>query len=188
MWTGATHPTLWGHVGIAWNHEGIGFTVLPSPDPALTWDRLCSHVRAKVLKGSLPALWREAWRCWERGNEGPLWCLPLAGLEKRSFQPQIWLALRTIPRGQVRSYGWIATRAGSPQGARAAGQALAANPLPLLLPCHRIVRASGQLGGFSGRWGRVELKEQLLTWEGVQIKNGRVKFNCTEDGAVHSDG
>ncbi|MGW8273234.1 MAG: methylated-DNA--[protein]-cysteine S-methyltransferase [Thermodesulfovibrionales bacterium] len=65
------------------------------------------------------------------------------------FQRRVWRALLDIPYGQTRSYGWLARRLGSPCGQRAVGQALAANPLPIVLPCHRVVRVDGTFGGFS---------------------------------------
>lgn len=69
-----------------------------------------------------------------------------------------------VPYGAVATYGEMAARAGSPRGARAAGNALNANPIPIVVPCHRIVPASGGIGGYGGHEGR---KEALLTLEGA---------------------
>jgi len=69
-----------------------------------------------------------------------------------------------IPRGKVATYSGLAAKIGSPQAARAVGTALANNPLPLLIPCHRVVRADGSLGGFGGG---LKMKKALLTREGV---------------------
>ncbi len=79
-----------------------------------------------------------------------------------AFEQRIWLALRDIPYGETRSYKWIAERAGSPKAVRAAGQALGKNPLPLILPCHRIIASDGAIGGFSSG---VENKKWLLQHE-----------------------
>jgi methylated-DNA-[protein]-cysteine S-methyltransferase len=65
------------------------------------------------------------------------------------FQRAVLDAARSIPRGEVRTYGWVAARIGRPRAARAVGQALGANPLPLVIPCHRVV-ASGAGGGYGG--------------------------------------
>ena len=73
--------------------------------------------------------------------------------------------LLMIPRGQVLTYGEFAKRIGHPHAARAVGGAMAANPFPLLYPCHRIVAAGHRIGGFGGG---LELKVQLLQREGVQ--------------------
>ncbi len=80
-------------------------------------------------------------------------------------------AARRIPYGQVRTYGWVARAAGRPGAARAAGQAMARNPVPLLIPCHRVVGAGGRLTGFGGG---LELKRALLRLEGVSCDRGRV--------------
>ncbi len=78
------------------------------------------------------------------------------------FQARVYRTARTIPPGEVRSYGWVANQAGSPRGARAAGQALAANPVPLVVPCHRVVASDGSLGGFTGG---LAWKRKLLALE-----------------------
>ena len=87
---------------------------------------------------------------------------PLAPLEGTAFEREIWLALRDIPYGQTRSYKWLADRAGHPGAARAAGQALAKNPLPIVLPCHRVIESDGSLGGYSPD---LDIKRRLLEAE-----------------------
>ena len=82
------------------------------------------------------------------------------------FVRRALLAARGIPYGEVRSYAWLARAAGSPRAFRAAGQAMSRNPLPLVIPCHRVVRADGSLGGFGGG-GR--MKRALLLLEGVRV-------------------
>ncbi|PVV84097.1 hypothetical protein DD509_05190 [Dehalogenimonas alkenigignens] len=78
------------------------------------------------------------------------------------FQQQVYRAACGIPFGETKSYGELAAAIGKPGAARAVGQALGANPLPILIPCHRVVAADGGLGGFSGG---VETKQQLLEME-----------------------
>ena len=68
----------------------------------------------------------------------------------------------TIPPGEVASYGEVARRVGVPKGARAVGQVLACNPVPLFVPCHRVIAADGSLGGFGGG---LALKRRLLNHE-----------------------
>lgn len=82
------------------------------------------------------------------------------------FERAVLQALRRIPPGQVRTYGEIARSLGKPNAARAVGTACARNPLPLIIPCHRVVRTDGGLGGYSMRGG-VALKRQLLEMEGA---------------------
>jgi methylated-DNA-[protein]-cysteine S-methyltransferase len=82
------------------------------------------------------------------------------------FQQRVWALLRTIPYGGSISYGQIAALLGKPGAARAAGNACGANPLPLLIPCHRVLGTGGRLGGFScGIWR----KKFLLALEGHTI-------------------
>ncbi len=85
------------------------------------------------------------------------------------FQQKVLKAAMKIPYGTVESYGSLAKKAGRPKGARAVGGALARNPFPLVVPCHRIVRGDGSLGGFSAGEG-LELKKKLLKLEGVGQK------------------
>jgi O-6-methylguanine DNA methyltransferase len=89
------------------------------------------------------------------------------------FQGKVYKAVRRIPRGKVSSYGDIARRAGSPRAARAVGHAMAVNSFPLLIPCHRVVRADGSLGGFTAG---LSIKEKLLKLEGVTMNaDGRIR-------------
>jgi methylated-DNA-[protein]-cysteine S-methyltransferase len=78
------------------------------------------------------------------------------------FQQRVWSIVRNIPRGETRSYGWIARQLGSPKAARAVGQAVGRNPLPIIIPCHRVISGNGQLGGFGGG---LEIKKFLLNLE-----------------------
>lgn len=77
------------------------------------------------------------------------------------FQHRVLDKLRRIPYGKTRSYGWVAQAVGVPQGPRAVGQAVARNPVPLIIPCHRVVSSNG-LGGFGGG---LDLKRLLLRLE-----------------------
>jgi O-6-methylguanine DNA methyltransferase len=87
--------------------------------------------------------------------------LPL-DLRGTVFQQAVWTALCAIPYGESKTYGQIAAAVGRPGAARAVGQAAAANPIPIIVPCHRMIGASGQLVGFGGG---LPLKEKLLMLE-----------------------
>ena len=82
------------------------------------------------------------------------------------FFSAAWEACCSIPPGETRSYQWLAEAAGSPNGSRAAGQAMARNPLPLVIPCHRVVGSNGGLHGYGG--GGVGVKARLLEMERQQ--------------------
>ena len=79
-------------------------------------------------------------------------------------------AARRIPYGQTRTYGWLASHTGRPRAARAAGQAMARNPLPLVIPCHRVIGADGSLVGFGGG---LSLKRRLLELERSTLEGRR---------------
>ncbi len=78
------------------------------------------------------------------------------------FQQQVWQALRRIPAGETRSYGWVAAAIGRPKAARAVGQAVGANPINIVVPCHRVVGSDGSLTGYGGG---LPLKQRLLDLE-----------------------
>jgi AraC family transcriptional regulator of adaptative response/methylated-DNA-[protein]-cysteine methyltransferase len=92
--------------------------------------------------------------------------LPL-DVHATAFRRRVWEALRRIPAGQTRSYGEIAMEVGAPGAARAVGTACAENPVPIVVPCHRVVAANGKLGGYSGGLAR---KRQLLAAEGARVE------------------
>lgn len=93
-----------------------------------------------------------------------------------AFQKRVLPAEAGIPRGRVSTYGALAQRIGSPRAARAVGTALARNPFPIIVPCHRAVRSDGSIGGFGGG---PEMKRALLEMEGVRFDlKGRVKKEC----------
>ena len=89
--------------------------------------------------------------------------LDLAGTE---FQKSVWSALRKISLGKTRSYGEIARAIGRPKAVRAVGGACGANPVPVLVPCHRVLAANKKLGGFSGG---LDWKRSLLAREGIRF-------------------
>ncbi len=82
------------------------------------------------------------------------------------FQMKIWEQTRQIPSGTCRAYGELATSIGKPKAARAVGMTMAKNPLPIIIPCHRVIGSSGKLTGFGGG---LELKRKLLLHEGYRI-------------------
>ncbi len=78
------------------------------------------------------------------------------------FQREVWEITRRIPYGETRSYAWVAEQIKKPRAARAVGQALGKNPLPIIVPCHRVIASDGKLGGFGGG---IEMKRYLLLLE-----------------------
>jgi methylated-DNA-[protein]-cysteine S-methyltransferase len=163
--------SVWGDLGIVWHETGGGVQVtrilLPNEQ----------HVaqgvgQASLPDSSLPAAITELGERLQRFLAGDRVefeqrHLDLLALETCSgFQRRVLLAEYGIPRGWVSTYGRIAKHLGVPGGARAVGNALGSNPFPIIIPCHRAVRADGGLGGFRGG---VAMKRALLTMEGVEI-------------------
>jgi len=129
-------------------------------------DALADAALAGASEGSCPAIAALADRIAAfLAGEAIAFELDLVALELCSpFQRRVLLAEHAIPRGRVSTYGRIAAYLDLPRAARAVGTALARNPFPILIPCHRAVRADGSLGGYQG--GRA-MKRALLEREGV---------------------
>ena len=87
------------------------------------------------------------------------------------FERQVYAAARCIPWGQTVSYGELARRTGAPDAARAVGHALSRNPVPIIVPCHRVLAKGHRIGGFSAYGGAIA-KERLLALEGVHVDAG----------------
>ena len=99
-----------------------------------------------------------------------------------AFQTAVLRAAATIPRGEVRPYGWVAKEIGKPGAVRAVGTALASNPVPVIIPCHRVVRSDGTLGDYS--LGEPENKRALLEFEGLDTSTLEAK---AERRALHRE-
>ena len=83
------------------------------------------------------------------------------------FQNSVWDAIHQIPYGEMRSYKWIAEQIGRPKAMRAVGSATGSNPITIIIPCHRVIRSNGNLGGYGGG---LERKRQLLSLEGYSVE------------------
>ena len=81
-----------------------------------------------------------------------------------SFQKEVWKKLLTIPYGETRSYKWLASSIKNPKASRAVGNANGMNPLPIVIPCHRIIKANGDLGGYTGG---TDIKRFLINLEQI---------------------
>jgi methylated-DNA-[protein]-cysteine S-methyltransferase len=149
----------------------VGPLVLEASADALTEIRLPRAGRARLGEGEgaagrQPAPLRDARRqlaeyfaCRRRAFDLPL---ELAGT---AFQCEVWWALADIPYGETVSYGELAAMVGRPTAFRAVGQANGANPIPIVLPCHRVVASGGRIGGYGGG---LPVKRRLLSLEGVE--------------------
>ena len=91
------------------------------------------------------------------------------------FQREVLLAAKSIPRGRAASYSWVSEEAGFPRACRAAGNVMATNPFPPIVPCHRVVRSNRELGNFGDG---TPLKKKLLLLEGVKFDGNLVSADC----------
>jgi len=156
--------TAFGWVGIAASPQGLLALTLPQPtEEDALGPLLARWGLARVGQDARLARFEEKLRRYFEGQE-VTFDEPLDLSQATPFQRRVWRAVREIPRGETRSYGEIARLVGAPRAARAVGGALAANPLPIVIPCHRVISSDGGLGGFGGR---VELKRRLLELEGA---------------------
>ena len=162
-WTSV--ETRFGPVHIAYSDSCPYFVSLGSADVFCDWVQ--SARKRCVLRWELapPQDLQKALRCLRdprRSYDGPL-----ALAAQTPFQRQVLAAARAIPCGQTRTYGELAAQIGRPRAVRAVGTALGHNPLPLLIPCHRVVAAGSRLGQYSD--GGQEMKRRLLAHEGVDV-------------------
>ena len=89
-------------------------------------------------------------------------------LKGTKFQLKVWGYLRKIPRGSVKTYSQVAKAIGKPLAVRAVANAIGKNPLAPKIPCHRVIRSDGSLGGYSGKGG-IKTKKMLLKREGIKL-------------------
>ncbi|NLF12186.1 MAG: methylated-DNA--[protein]-cysteine S-methyltransferase [Anaerolineaceae bacterium] len=155
--------TAAGWVGIAWSQEGLVAINLPEPDEAAALRRLpeTSGPAPQAPPGLDVHGLADRLRRYFLG-EGVRFDEPLDPSLGTAFQRQVWALTRAIPRGETRTYGQLARLAGHAGSARAVGQAMARNPWPVIVPCHRVVGHDGRLTGFGGG---LALKQHMLEME-----------------------
>jgi AraC family transcriptional regulator, regulatory protein of adaptative response / methylated-DNA-[protein]-cysteine methyltransferase len=150
-----------GRLLVAGTRHGLCFAALGDSDRAITSELRADYPKATIHRDdALAGKWARA-IAKNLGGGSPIQKLPL-DIRGTPFQRSVWDQLRAIPRGATRSYTEIARRIGRPRAIRAVGTANGANPVAIVIPCHRALRASGHLGGY--RWG-LERKRRLLELE-----------------------
>ena len=158
----ATFDTVLGRVHVAWNRHGVSAAMRArSDDEFEQWFR---RDVGRPLRPAQPPAELASRLAGELGGKRGL-RFDLRGLTE--FEQSVLLKAREIPRGQVRPYSWVAREIGHPAAVRAVGTALAHNPIPYFIPCHRVVRADGVIGNYSG--GGPEAKRNILSLEGVRL-------------------
>jgi methylated-DNA-[protein]-cysteine S-methyltransferase len=165
--------TRLGACGIAWSERGVTRLQLPERTPTATERRLMGR-SVNSGAGEPPAPVREAIALLERYFAGERVDFASVAVDLGNVGPfhrKVYDATRSLGWGQTASYGDLARQAGSPGAARAVGQAMGHNPVPIIVPCHRVLASGRKIGGFSA-YGGALTKERLLALEGVHLGNG----------------
>ncbi|MBN1806950.1 MAG: methylated-DNA--[protein]-cysteine S-methyltransferase [Sedimentisphaerales bacterium] len=157
--------TKWGYFGLAGNENGLCQTQLPGEK--------CEKIRSLLLKDYPEAkpdkdfckyLQKQIIDYYEGKSVKFSGDIPLDFDRFTSFGKSVLKTCRNIETGRTVTYGQLAKKAGRPNASRAVGSVLAKNPMPLIIPCHRIVRSDGKLGGFSAPGG-IDVKKKMLALE-----------------------
>ncbi len=169
----ARFETVLGDVFVAWNRLGVSAAARSaSADEFEDWFH--KDVGRPLMPAVAPLDLAE--KIQDELNGKKRMRFDLRGLT--AFKQAVLRKTREIPRGEVRPYGWVAREIGRPAAVRAVGTALANNPIPYFIPCHRVVRTDGHIGNYGG--GGPEAKKAILTLEGVRVKKleelGRAGF------------
>ena len=151
----------WGWMGVAESERGLAAIVLPQPSKKAVVAGL--GIEAASGEGSVTLLRAQKQLLEYLAGSRTSFHLPLDLTRGTPFQRQVWKTLRAIPYGQLWSYRGLAARVGGVQYARAVGGAVGANPLPIVVPCHRVVAQDATIGGFSSG---LPAKRRLLALEG----------------------
>jgi methylated-DNA-[protein]-cysteine S-methyltransferase len=162
--------TAIGPVGVAWSAEGVCRVALPERDRARMESRFALRLGgagpAEPPAHIAPAI--ELIRRYAEGERVDFSDVPIDFDGADLFRRAIYQAARGLRFGETTTYGGLADAAGHPGKARETGEALGRNPVPIIVPCHRIVAAGGKIGGFSAPGGS-STKEKLLALEGVRV-------------------
>jgi len=174
FWTVRLDETPLGHLDLFFSAQGLTALEVTNPEddmdmaiPGLIYSNTEGKPPARVIdwvNDALGAL-RSFFDNWPTSFSD----IPL-DLKGTAFQLQVWRELQKIPAGETISYQEMARRLGKPRAARAVGQACGANPIPLIVPCHRVIAANGALGGFSAG---LERKRWLLRHEKEVVGEGQ---------------
>jgi len=159
-----TTDSPFGPLLLAQTPRGLVRVSLPAYDPDETLEELAARISPRVLEA--PAELDEVRRQLDLYFEGKLtkFHLPLDWRLSDGFRVKVQRAIARIPYGQTRSYMQVAASAGNERAVRAAGTACGSNPIPIVVPCHRVLRSGGGLGGYGGG---LPMKRALLELEGV---------------------
>ncbi|HEX9016970.1 MAG TPA: methylated-DNA--[protein]-cysteine S-methyltransferase [Chloroflexota bacterium] len=157
----------WGWIGMAVSERGLAGLTLPSPEEGSALETIQRAHPGGVRVD--PGRWlelREKLLSYLDGEVADFSGVPLDLPPGPPFWRRVWDACARIPYGETRTYAELACEVGSPRGFRAVGRAMAANPIPIVIPCHRVVGSDGGLVGFAGG---LDQKRRLLRMEAERV-------------------
>ena len=160
-----TFETSFGWVALLGADSGIRRSSLPCDSPDACVSDLGAEAEGAVAAPERFAELQRRLVAYFDGQDENFDDVPLDLDGAAEFHRRAWAACRTIPRGETRTYKWLARAAGSPKAARAAGQSMAKNKAPIIVPCHRVIGTDGGLRGFGSGKTRLDLKRRLLDME-----------------------
>lgn len=155
-----------GYIAISGTEKGLTGVALPADSEENALSQLGGIVRNAILSNNLLPEFVESLKRYFLGEKVEFRVdIDFSGAT--DFQRRVWQAAMRIPWGETRSYGWVAAQAGNPKASRAAGNALGKNPMPVVVPCHRVIAGDGSIGGF---YSGPDVKRWLLSLESVEIR------------------
>lgn len=157
--------TTMGWMGVLASDRGLRRTTLPQASPDECIAELGPEVEAATASPERFDDLRERLNRYFENDDVGFGTEPIDVDDASPFMKAAWEACRRIPAGETRSYKWLAEQAGRPQAPRAAGQSMARNRLPIIVPCHRVIASDGSLRGFGKGASRLGLKQRLLDLE-----------------------
>jgi len=174
----ALFDTVIGRCGVAWGDSGLIGMQLPEATPGAAWARLRKRFPEAVETPPPPEIERIIDRVLDllAGGRDDLTDIVIDQSQVQGFNWRVYEIARAIAPGETSTYGQVARAMGEPGAARAVGKALGENPWPIVVPCHRVLAASGRMGGFSAEGG-ANTKAQLLTLERARTSAAPTLFD-----------
>ncbi len=159
--------TVLGNMILVWTQEGVTSLHFPEKNDGATLKKMREKNKEALLAKKNPAFIKETIQKIQKHLQGKSqdFCGTPLGFKTTVFTIEVYKKLQQTQAGEILSYGELAKKVKSPKASRAVGSAMARNPCPLIIPCHRVCTSQGKLGNFSA-YGGIKIKQKLLEIEG----------------------
>ena len=157
--------TTFGWMGLQKNHSRLIKSTIPMNSREICKEKIHESEKSSILDNYAFKHLIERIQTYLLGSNDDFKDISVSLGKNGTFFEKSWITCRKVPRGETRSYSWLAAQAGNPKATRAAGQAMANNPLPIIIPCHRIIGKSGNLTGYGKGSKYLLLKRNLIEIE-----------------------